>query len=230
MDRFDEMRAKKAKPKLQVKTATPTKNNVAITPDTGYDGLSKVTVEGDSNLVSSNIKKNVSIFGVTGTLESGGGSSNFNVYMQNNEPSSKNGVWIKGNKSSAGVKFFDYATATGEFMEATKFDFLKQGQGEVIVGQEIIDGYFYFIVANGNSRKMDLKSKTVSSITTPNYIANLGNYYYWCGSCTYNNKIYIFAANSYSFYWYYYDVDNDVGSLLYKTGYNNNLETTPRQR
>lgn len=54
----------------QEKTITPTANGVVVTPDTDYT-LSKVTVNGDSNLTAGNIKKGVKIFGVTGMLESG---------------------------------------------------------------------------------------------------------------------------------------------------------------
>ena len=56
------------------KTVTPSAASQTILPDQGDDGLSQVTVSGDSNLVAGNIKKDVSIFGVTGTLESGSGS------------------------------------------------------------------------------------------------------------------------------------------------------------
>lgn len=38
-------------------------------PDTGYDGLSNFTIQGDSNFISSNIRKNTSIWNVTGTME-----------------------------------------------------------------------------------------------------------------------------------------------------------------
>lgn len=58
----------------QEKTVTPTMLGVVVTPDQGKT-LSKVTVSGDSDLVASNIKKDVEIFGVTGTYE-GGSSSN----------------------------------------------------------------------------------------------------------------------------------------------------------
>ena len=51
----------------QNKTVTPGYNQQVITPDSGYNGLDQVTVEGDSDLVSSNIKSGVSIFGVNGT-------------------------------------------------------------------------------------------------------------------------------------------------------------------
>lgn len=53
---------------LQVKYATPSATAQNIKPDSGYDGLERVLVSGDSDLVASNIKKGVSIFNVTGTL------------------------------------------------------------------------------------------------------------------------------------------------------------------
>ena len=52
----------------QSKSITPTASAQNVTPDSGKF-LSKVTVSGDSNLVASNIKSGVSIFGVEGSLE-----------------------------------------------------------------------------------------------------------------------------------------------------------------
>ena len=57
-------------PTLQSRFVTPSASTQYITPQSGYDGLSQVTVSGDSNLVSSNIKSGVSIFGVSGSLSS----------------------------------------------------------------------------------------------------------------------------------------------------------------
>lgn len=57
-------------PQLQTKNITPSTNTQYVTPNTGYDGLSQVVVNGDSNLISSNIKSGISIFGVNGNYES----------------------------------------------------------------------------------------------------------------------------------------------------------------
>ena len=54
-------------PTLQEKTVTPSTSMQSITADNGYDGLSKVTVNGDADLIANNIKSGTNIFGVTGT-------------------------------------------------------------------------------------------------------------------------------------------------------------------
>ena len=66
------------KAKLQTKAVTPKTTSQTITADSGYDGLNEVEISAvtssiDSNITAENIKKDVTILGVTGTLESGGG-------------------------------------------------------------------------------------------------------------------------------------------------------------
>jgi hypothetical protein len=59
----------------QTKTATPTTSQQVIEPDTGYElasvTINPVTSSIDANIQARNIKKDVTILGVTGTLESG---------------------------------------------------------------------------------------------------------------------------------------------------------------
>lgn len=71
---------------LQSKTVTPSVSQQIIKPDSGYDGLGQVTVAGDSDLIASNIKNGVNIFGVAGNYTgatSGGGSGNCEAYIIN---------------------------------------------------------------------------------------------------------------------------------------------------
>ena len=55
---------------LTTKTITPsTSSQTVYASSSGYDGFSSVTVNGDSNLIASNIKKGTTIFNVSRTLE-----------------------------------------------------------------------------------------------------------------------------------------------------------------
>jgi hypothetical protein len=72
---------------LQAKTTDASVNNITITPDASYYGLSEVTVNGvdasiDSNIQPGNIKEGVTILGVQGTYapDSSGGGTEYYIY------------------------------------------------------------------------------------------------------------------------------------------------------
>ena len=54
---------------LQTKNLNVTAAGGDVTPDSGYDGFSKVTLPAEPNLVAANISNGVRIFGVTGSAE-----------------------------------------------------------------------------------------------------------------------------------------------------------------
>lgn len=60
--------------KGQTKTITPTTEEQIIEPEEDYNALTQITIEGvtntiDSNIIAENIKKDISILGITGTYE-----------------------------------------------------------------------------------------------------------------------------------------------------------------
>lgn len=60
-------------PNLQSKSITPTATTQTVQADSGYDGLSQVTVNGDTDFKAENIKEGINIFGVLGTLKTSSG-------------------------------------------------------------------------------------------------------------------------------------------------------------
>lgn len=96
-------------PTLQEKSVTPSTQEQSVTPDSGYDGLSQVTVSGDSNLTAENIKKDVSIFGVTGSYE---GESSSNVNNCEAYEIDATNPTVAFSSTSGTVKVYGYATGT----------------------------------------------------------------------------------------------------------------------
>lgn len=75
----------------QSKTVTPGASQQIVTPDSDYDALSSVVVNGDANLVAGNIKKYVEIFGIMGSYEGSGGGGGGNIAYSTSAPTSEQG-------------------------------------------------------------------------------------------------------------------------------------------
>jgi hypothetical protein len=98
-------------PSLQAKSVTPAATAQTVTPDTGYDGLSQVTVSGDTNLTAGNIKKGVNIFGVAGTYEAAASGGNGNNNCEAYEIDVTNPT-VNFKTASGTIKVYGYAYAT----------------------------------------------------------------------------------------------------------------------
>ena len=102
----------------EAKTVIPTTSDQVISPSTGNDALSTVTVKGDSNLIPENIKTGVTIFGVAGNIS----DNKFdNVFITNIEPTSEEivvtpAIWLDTTDGKNLLKIYDgtqWVTARG---------------------------------------------------------------------------------------------------------------------
>ena len=129
----------------------PNNGDVTIAPTTSeqvkekgyYNSLkvSAVTSAIDSNITPENIKKDISILGVTGTLEGGIDTSDANATAS--DIAIDKTAYVNGQKITGVIPEYKSNTELGEqYFIASKFDKTGDGSGLLISGRNSADGLF----------------------------------------------------------------------------------------
>lgn len=172
-------------------------NIVPSTEEQVKEGVfNKVTVVGDDNLVAENIKEGVEIFDVTGTAK---GEPKLNIFMQNEEPETKEGIWLKTSELSYDSVAFD-TSVTGEPKWDTEVNitdmpnyFKRENNGAFTIGDKI---YLFWGATDSQiaAYEYDIKNNTYKELTTL-YDAFSVNTYYSSFACVGTN-IYVICEDS----------------------------------
>lgn len=181
-------------PLLQAKTAEPATTAQVVTADEGYDGLSSVTVDAvtaaiDANITPGNIKKDVQILGVMGTMKPE--SESDNVLMANLLGS----TWASS-RSLAGfpitevVDRYGYCTALGQ---------------NVLRGSDSIECVNLPSCWSVNTQAIT-NNTALKEILLPAFTSPVGNYQFSCQNNVYE-KIVVGALTTWPNLFYNYNCE-----------------------
>ena len=165
--------------------------NQTITPTSGKV-LSQVVVKKPATMLPENIKKNVNIGGVTGTLESGGGGE-LNIAYGNTAPEDTSKLWIKSEEPS-NISFpvvwkpeqiIEGITDTG-----TTLPTVTTGIGTAAVGTKI----YLFGGYNSNGRLNTIQVFDTTNNTIQTLSTTLPSEAESIGTAAVGTKIYLFGG------------------------------------
>lgn len=189
-------------------------NIVPSTEEQVKEGVfNKVTVVGDDNLVAENIKEGVEIFNVTGTAK---GEPRLNIFMQEEEPETKEGIWLKTSELSYDSVAFD-KDLTGEPKWDTEanisdmpFYFVNVANNKAFtIGDKI---YICCCGSTANVYEYDIKTDTYKQLTSPPVSVSKGTF-----ACDGKN-IYAVGTESYGYLRIYkYNISTDAYSQVYNS-------------
>ena len=165
--------------------------NQTITPMSGKV-LSQVVVKKPATMLPENIKKDVNIGGVTGTLESGGGGE-LNIHYGNTAPEDTSKLWIKSEKPSNisfPVVWKPEQIVEGITDTGTTLPTAANSMGSAAVGTKI-----YLFGGSGENGRIntiqvfDTTNNTIQTLST-----TLPTPAYNMGSAAVGTKIYLFGG------------------------------------
>lgn len=154
---------------------TPASYPQNITPSSGYSGLSGMYVYGDSNLISENIKSGISIFGVNGSLSSGGtGQKGYYRACFNSNSSTSLTIPVSGITSNENILFVVLLAQERPY----DGEFIVAGYSSVVSGSNK-----FFMVKRDEAIAfgMEFSYQLSDGILTVNY----SGYYTFGGEMTY---------------------------------------------
>ena len=149
-------------PTNEARTITPTTSQQSITVNNGYSGNGTITVEPvtssiDSNITAGNIKKDVTILGVTGTYEGSGSATLITKSI------TSNGTYNASSDNADGYSSVTVNVSGGGSSSAPIFD------GNYFVDSNgSITNLIQFTADSGSSRKLFLKPFATSFANNSN--------------------------------------------------------------
>lgn len=152
--------AKTVPPTVQSKICWPTTSTQYVTPDSDFDALNYVSIVGDNNLVSSNIKYGVNIFGTVGTYEHTSSTTYVLHCFQGYVPvtdrtSTTSGLTVFVGSNTADS--MDITKTTGDISGSSSWDYSVGGGGMTTVTRTTTSSAFTGIVT--------ARSVTMSAVT-----------------------------------------------------------------
>lgn len=184
-----------------------------------YDKVQEIKEEKDTKIIPGNIKKDVTVLGVTGTLEP---SADINIFTQTTEPTTKEGIWLNTNNSFDSIQFTDNVVA-GEEWDLEKitsypsipYNFSGYNCGITSVGTDV-----YLFGFGGSNPNCYLAYKYDTLTNSFTQISNIPTAFYQGSVTSIGTNIYLCSGSGVAAkYVYKYDTLTGVYTKLADASY-----------
>lgn len=195
---------------LTVSPSTSTQKIVPESPANGFTevNVNAVTADIDSNIVPENIANGIEILGVKGNLK---GKPSINLFVQETEPETKDGIWVKDNYEVENItaKKSMFSTGVWDTTRPKSMPMNGSDHGAVLVGRYI---YIFGLRNTGSTNVGAYKYDTLTDTYTQ--IANVPVNFLAGGCSAVGTNIYLFGGTSNPTTAYKYDTLTDTYTKL----------------